>query len=147
MAVLVPQSHRARPTIWRYFSLFIIDFNIDLLYKAYIFRTDAHDPNPIGEPQRVEVVRGSVLDEIQIYYDGTYKQRVRLYHQPRHGFFAKSLEILYEIGPLPQDTEVVTRFHHMSEDECEFHTDSNGLWSIPRPSNTKNPAGNDISMF
>eukprot|EP00817_Percolomonadidae_sp_ATCC50343_P002382 CAMPEP_0117418310 /NCGR_PEP_ID=MMETSP0758-20121206/115_1 /TAXON_ID=63605 /ORGANISM="Percolomonas cosmopolitus, Strain AE-1 (ATCC 50343)" /LENGTH=792 /DNA_ID=CAMNT_0005198733 /DNA_START=262 /DNA_END=2640 /DNA_ORIENTATION=- len=70
---------------------------------AYIFRPTSDDPTPLGIPTVTVEQSSYFIDIIQTFNDWA-KQTFRVY------FSDRLIEFIYDIGPVPENTDVISRF-------------------------------------
>mmetsp|Transcript_35433 Transcript_35433/g.82180 ORF Transcript_35433/g.82180 Transcript_35433/m.82180 type:complete len:513 (-) Transcript_35433:227-1765(-) len=97
---------------------------------AYIFRPSPRnaDITPL-EISGIETYSSPILTEIRTNYSNWVKQVERIYRGTSY------TEIEYTVGPIPQGTEVVTRYISKISSNATFYTDSNGRDFIQRKLN------------
>nr|XP_058950817.1 lysosomal alpha-mannosidase-like isoform X1 [Pocillopora verrucosa] len=91
---------------------------------AYIFRPNSSQPIPIPQSSKVEVFKGTVVQEVRQVISPFISQVVRLYAGQRHAEFE------YTVGPIPVGDkwgkEIITRFDTDIHSSELFYTDANG---------------------
>lgn len=91
---------------------------------AYIFRPNSSQPIPIPQSSKVEVFKGTVVQEVRQVISPFISQVVRLYVGQRHAEFE------YTVGPIPVGDkwgkEIITRFDTDIHSSELFYTDANG---------------------
>ena len=83
---------------------------IDRASGAYIFRPLHQEPEPLGDPVQSSLVRGDLVQEAHLRYNGWISQVIRLYKGQ------DTVEFEWLVGPLPDQergtpgVEVITRY-------------------------------------
>eukprot|EP01126_Amoeba_proteus_P048043 TRINITY_DN5533_c0_g1_i6.p2 TRINITY_DN5533_c0_g1~~TRINITY_DN5533_c0_g1_i6.p2 ORF type:complete len:516 (-),score=105.69 TRINITY_DN5533_c0_g1_i6:198-1745(-) len=108
---------------------------------AYVF-DPLSNAVPLSNPVNV-AYSSQVVSQVWQTFGPYGKQSVRLYHSPTNDPLVENfLEIGFDVGPLPSQTEIITRFS-TGIDSVNFFTDSNGFqyqsrmydWTKPVQSN------------
>ncbi|XP_022132790.1 alpha-mannosidase [Momordica charantia] len=90
---------------------------------AYIFVPEG-EPNIVSRSVPVEVIRGSLVDEVRQQFSPWIYQVIRLYKDKEHAEFE------FTVGPIPVDDsvgkEIITRMTTNMVTNKAFYTDSNG---------------------
>ncbi|XP_055596638.1 lysosomal alpha-mannosidase-like isoform X1 [Uranotaenia lowii] len=99
---------------------------------AYIFRPNGTE-NHVADTVRINVVKGSVVQEVHQVFNEWISQVVRVYADEKH------VEFEWLVGPIPTDDrvgkEIVSKFYTAAQSNGVFWTDSNGREMIKRVRN------------
>ncbi|KAJ4714169.1 Alpha-mannosidase [Melia azedarach] len=91
---------------------------------AYIFRPNGSPPTIVSRSVPINVIRGTLVDEVHQQFNSWIYQVTRLYKDKEHA------EVEYTIGPIPTEDsvgkEVISRMTANMVTEKVFYTDSNG---------------------
>jgi len=76
--------------------------------------------------------RGAIADEITTVFSSWSKQTIRVYHANGNPDIESYVDILFDIGPLPSRTEVITLFNSEINSEGVLTNDDNGFEFLQR---------------
>jgi hypothetical protein len=100
---------------------------------AYVFRPDKAEADPLGPIISRTFVSGPVLQELVTRYAPYVKQTTRLFRSTDDNLGSESfLELDFEIGPIPLDNEIISRFTVLNGKNNGVEIDNNGMGTVKK---------------
>ena len=92
------------------------------------------------------MTHGVVFDEVTYRFGQQHSLKVRLYHEPS-ATTAGSVELLFGLGLVPENTEILVVIATDLDDTASFKTDDNGFETLHRVTNNSQPMENNVQLF
>ncbi|KAK8799640.1 hypothetical protein WA158_006188 [Blastocystis sp. Blastoise] len=94
---------------------------------AYSFQPSQSEPDAVNYDGNswTKVIKGDLLEEVQIHYKDGYSMTLRLYKD--HTEFENIVELVYDFGPTDDGAEIVMRYNTELKNNKVVYADNNGL--------------------